>query len=106
MPGNGREGVIMKTMSNLCMVVVSTVFYAATVWGFTESDLNKYFVIGAGANTTGVENTFVGVSDGYSNTTGNVVGSGSVAGSGCISHEIISAPGGVGYSGGGELMGA
>lgn len=61
----------MKTMLNLCMVVVSMLFYAATAWGATESGVNSFFGTSAGANTTGSSDTFMGASAGEFNTTGS-----------------------------------
>jgi len=61
----------MKTMLNLCMVVVSIVFYAATVWGFLETSDNNFFGVGAGVSTTGTADTYMGALAGTSNTTGS-----------------------------------
>ena len=61
----------MRTMVNVCIVVVSMVFYAATAWGLTEGSSNNFFGTGAGASiTTGTMDTFVGASAGSANTMG------------------------------------
>src|SRR5271157_3987724 len=60
----------MKIRMVLCLVVVCMVLYGGSVWGYTETEDNNFFGIGAGSVTTGTNNTFIGADAGNSNTTG------------------------------------
>jgi hypothetical protein len=66
-----KEEEIMKARMVLCLVVVWMVLYGGSVWGYTESDSNNFFGTGAGNNTIGNDNTFIGAYAGWSNTTGS-----------------------------------
>ena len=52
------------------LIVSFMVFFAGTVWGFTESSNNNFFGTNAGISTTGLYNSFFGGYNGLDNTTG------------------------------------
>jgi hypothetical protein len=69
--GEWKGEIIMKAIVNVCMAVVSMVFYAATVWGATETPDNNFFGGEAGVDiTSGFNDTFMGAYAGAADTTG------------------------------------
>jgi hypothetical protein len=54
------------------MVIVCVIFYAATVWGYTETNDNNFFGVDAGQHiATGIEDTFMGTQAGANDTSGS-----------------------------------
>jgi hypothetical protein len=63
----------MKTTIMFCTIVLLLSALTGSVFGGTEGAINTFYGTGAGASTTGDDDsdTFIGAGAGYSNTTGN-----------------------------------